>query len=103
MKTVFLFLVLVAGMIDSLPLQAEEKKDISADVMQLVKEGKLLSSETLLKRYAERLDGRLLDIKAEREKGRVVYEFEIMRADSVIYEIEIDAATGEWLEEEAEK
>lgn len=103
MKIVSLFLALAVGMTNSLPLHADGERDLSADVMRLVKEGKLLSSDAVLKRYEKELEGRLLDIKVEKDDGRILYEFEIMRADSVVYEIEIDAATGEWLEEEADE
>ena len=101
MKIWLLFLVLVVGTTSSL-LYADSKDDLSKNVLKWVKEGKVLSFDTIKKRYKKRLKGRLLDLEVEKEKGRIIYELELMRADSVVYEIKIDAQTGEWLEEEIE-
>ncbi|PCJ48650.1 MAG: peptidase M4 [Gammaproteobacteria bacterium] len=89
-------------MIDSLDLYADSDDDLSKYILQWVKEGKVLSFDVIKKRYGKRLKGRLIDLEVEREKGRIIYELELMRADSVIYEIKIDAKTGEWLNEEKE-
>ncbi len=102
MKIKLLFLALVVGTTNSLPLYADDKDDLSKHVLQWVKEGKVLSYATLKKRYKKRLAGRLLDLEVEKNKGRIIYELELLRADSVVYEIKIDAQTGEWLEEEVE-
>lgn len=98
----FLFLALVIGTTSSVPLSADKNNDLSKHVLQWVKEGKVLSFDTIKKRYKKRLKGRLLDLEVEKEKGRIIYELELLRADSVVYEIKIDAKTGEWLEEEKE-
>ena len=102
MKIVLLFLALAGGMINSISLYADNRDDLSEQVLQLVKEGKVLPLETLMEKYKNRLQGRLLDVEVEQKKGRIIYELEIMRDDSIVYEIKIDAQTGEWLEEEAE-
>ena len=102
MKIRFLFLAFLSGMTNSVTLYADKKDDLSKHVLQWVKEGKVLSFETLKKRYKKRLKGRLLDLEVENEKDRIIYELELLRADSVVYEIKIDAQTGEWLKEEKE-
>jgi len=102
MKIGFLFLALVVGTTDSALLFADDSDDLADHVLQWVKEGKVIPFETLMRRYGKRLDGRLLDLEVERENGRIIYEMEIMRADSVVYEIKIDAQSGEWLTEEVE-
>lgn len=89
-------------MINSISLYADNRDDLSEQVLQLVKEGKVLSLETIMEKYKSRLQGRLLDVEVEQKKGQIIYELEIMRDDSIVYEIKIDAQTGEWLEEEAE-
>ncbi len=96
----FLFLALVVGMTNCPLVGADD--DLSDQVLQWVEEGKVIPFETLMQRYEERLDGRLLDLEVERENGRIIYELEIMRSNSVVYEIKIDAQSGEWLEEEIE-
>ena len=55
-----------------------------------------------MEQHRQRLEGRLLDLEIEEEGGRIIYELEILRADSIVYEIKIDAQTGEWLTEEIE-
>ncbi len=80
----------------------DERNDLSDQVLRWVKEGKVIPFKTLKERYKDRLEGRLLDLEVEREHGRIIYELELMRADSVVYEIKIDAQNGEWLEEEEE-
>jgi len=106
MKIGFLFLALVAGMNNSPLLYADdsegESDDLSDLALQWVKDGKVIPFKSLMQRYEERLNGRLLDLEVERENGRIIYELEIMRPDSVVYEIKIDAQSGEWLEEEVE-
>jgi len=95
-------LVLVVGTISSLPLYADDSDDLSKNVLQWVKDGKVLSFDALKKRYKKRLEGRLLDLEVEMKKGRIIYELELMRDDAVVYEIKIDAQSGEWLEEEVD-
>lgn len=102
MKIGLLFLAMAVGMINSPALPADDRGDLSGQVLEWVKEGKVLSLDTLMARYPELQTGRLLDVEVEREHGRIIYELEIMRADSIVYEITIDAQTGEWLKEEIE-
>ena len=102
MKIGFLFLALVAGMTNSPLLYADDTDDLSVQALQWVKDGTVIPFKTLMQRYEKRLNGRLLDLEVERENGRIIYELEIMRSDSVVYEIKIDAQSGEWLEEEVE-
>ena len=97
-----LFLALVVGTTNSVSLYADKSDDLSKHVLQWVKEGKVISYNSLKKRYKDRLKGRLLDLEVEKKKGRIIYELELLRADSVVYEIKIDAQTGEWLKEEKE-
>ncbi len=102
MKTGLLFLAMAVGTINSTALIADDRDDLSEHVLEWVKEGKVISIDDLMLRYPELLAGRLLDLEVEREHGRIIYELEILRADSIVYEIKIDAQSGEWLEEEVE-
>ncbi len=100
MKTMLIFLVLVAGMINS-PLWAG--KEISqAQIREQVRQGKLLSLESILQMYPEKQYGKLLDLEAEREHGTVIYELKFLREDGRIVELEIDASDGRLLELEVE-
>ncbi len=102
MKTMFIFLVLVVGMTNVLPLMADPRNDLSTQVLQWVKDGRVKSLDTIMDKYKKRINGRLLDVEVEKENGRIIYELKVMRDDAVIVEIKIDASTGEWLEEEIE-
>lgn len=102
MKIGYISLVLVVGMTSSLLSLADDSDDLSDQVPQWVREGKVISLDSLMERHEARLNGRLLDLEVEKEDGRIIYELEILREDSVVYEIKIDAESGDWLEEEIE-
>jgi len=100
MKITSIFLALAVGMTNSLVLADD---DISQDeIRELVKQGKLMSLESILLQYPEQEYGKLLDLEAERHQGSVIYELEFLRADGRIIELEIDASNGELLELEIE-
>lgn len=100
MKMMSLFLVLAVGMISSPPWAGENISQ--AEIRELVKQGKLLSLESIMLIYPEKQYGKLLDLEAEREHGTVIYELEFLRADGRIIELEIDARNGLLLEQEIE-
>lgn len=98
MKTMWLLLALAAGTI-SAPLRASD--DLSqGDIRALVEQGKILSLETILSRYPEKTYGKLLDVEAERERGRVIYELEFLQVDGRVIELEIDAVDGRLIKQE---
>lgn len=102
MRTILLSLALVLGMISCKLIYADNDEDLSNQVLKWVKEGKVIAFDVLMRRYRDRMKGRLLDLEVEREKGQIIYELEIMRPDGIVYEIKIDAQSGEWLGEEVE-
>jgi uncharacterized membrane protein YkoI len=73
-----------------------------AEIRELVQQGDILPLETILSRFPPKKYGKLLDLEVEREHGTIVYEFEFLRADGRIVEIEVDARSGRILEEEIE-
>jgi len=88
--------------INSAPLYAGRYHEQSDRALELLDAGKVLPLSAIRKRYTEKLKGRLLDVEIEEEGGRIIYELEILQADSIVYEIKIDAQNGEWLSEEVE-
>ncbi|MGL4936564.1 PepSY domain-containing protein [Shewanella sp.] len=82
--------------------QAWAGDDPANKVVQWVKEGNVLPFDTIMQRYESRLQGRLLDLEVEQKHGRIIYELEILRDDGIVYEIKIDAKTGEWLKEKVD-
>jgi len=100
MKTMFLFLVLAAGMTSSFARAGEE---VSQDeIRSLVQRGELLSLETIMSLYPEEEFGKLLDLEVEQEHGDIIYELEFLHANGLIVELKIDARNGKLLEQEVE-
>lgn len=100
MKMMFLLLALAAGTI-SFNVAASADVD-HAEIRELVKQGQILPLESILAQFPEKQYGKLLDLEVEREQGVIVYEFEFLRADGVIVEIEVDARNGKILQQEIE-
>ncbi len=100
MKMMLLFPALVAGTI-SYNVAASDDLDQS-EIRELVRQGEIMPLETILAQFPPKEFGKLLDLEVEREDGVVVYEFEFLRADGRIVEIEVDARNGKVLEQEIE-
>jgi uncharacterized membrane protein YkoI len=47
--------------------------------------------------------GRVIEIELDRDDGRWVYELELLSPEGILYEMEIDAASGTILEVEREE
>lgn len=100
MKMTFLLLALAAGTI-SFNVAASEDVD-HAEIRDLVNKGEILPLESIMAQFPEKQYGKLLDLEVEREHGAIVYEFEFLRADGLIVEIEVDARDGKILQQEIE-
>lgn len=100
MKTTYLFLALVVGTISGV-LQAGD--DVSSNqIRSMVKNGEILSLESILSQYSEKEYGKLLDLEVKREHQNMIYELEFLRSDGRVVELEIDARNGQLLEQEIE-
>ena len=80
-----------------------EENDSAEAQMELAKQAKI-SLEEGRGKTLERVSGDVLESELEREKGRLVYEFEIRDKNSKVQEVLVDADTGEIIgvEEESE-
>lgn len=65
-----------------------------------VARGEALPLEQILRGLPLRPGERLLEVEFEREDGRWVYEIELIGPDGRVRELEVDALTGEVLEED---
>ena len=70
------------------------------EVRKLKESGAIMSLESLLKRVRQDYPGRVIEIDLEDEEGRYVYEMEIVDDTGSVWEILMDAGTGELLERE---
>lgn len=81
--------------------EAKASDKLSAkEVLVLMQQGKIQPLLTLLSQH--NFAGTLLDAELEREHGRLIYELEYLNDKGEVWEYELDAATGEILEQELE-
>jgi len=75
-----------------------EDDDSSHDRARRASEGgEILTMTEILKRVRRQAPGRVLDTELEREDGRWIYEIKLLDARGRLYEVEIDAHSGELL------
>lgn len=100
MKTMSLFLVLVAGTI-SYPAWSDNDFT-AAQIREMVRQGKILPLTSLLEKYAPLAQGRLLDLEVEKKRGQIIYEMKFLRKNGDVLELKVNAETGELLKQEIE-
>lgn len=64
--------------------------------------GEIMPLETILERVRAVHPGHVLEVELEAEHGRRIYEIEILDQRGIVWEMKLDAATGERLETEKE-
>lgn len=87
--------ILTAGAV-SLPILADDFR--VEEIQQLVDAGIIQPLDRLLQ--AKPLTGTLLDSELERDDGRWVYEVKWLDEQNLRHETELDATTGQWLDDE---
>jgi uncharacterized membrane protein YkoI len=81
------------------PAQADEDHEVARDA---VERGELLPLSKILQLAEQKYPGRVLEVDLDREKGRFLYELEILLEDGRVIELTYDGQTGELLESEVE-
>jgi uncharacterized membrane protein YkoI len=76
--------------------------DEAEEARALTDSGAILPLEQILEKAKQEFPGRVIEIELDRENGVHVYELEIVDPEGRVWELEIDAATGELLEKERE-
>ncbi|AKH22217.1 PepSY domain-containing protein [Sedimenticola thiotaurini] len=66
----------------------------------LFESGEILPLEEILKNVRAEYPGRLLEIKLEQKKKSVIYEVELLDEQGKVWELKLDAVTGELLKRE---
>jgi len=69
---------------------------------RLMEAGEILPLQKILGRVESERTGRVLEVELEHERGRYIYEIELLAEDGRVWEYEIDATSGEVLERELE-
>jgi len=67
-----------------------------------VERGELLPLSRILELVERDFPGRILEVDLERERGRLLYEIEVLREDGRVVELTYDGKTGKLLETEIE-
>ena len=97
MKRKFTIMPVVLALLVSGPAHIVQADDDYIEAKRLRDVGEILSLEEILSKVRRTYPGRILELELEYEKGRVIYELEILGTDRVVREIYIDAKSGELL------
>jgi uncharacterized membrane protein YkoI len=65
---------------------------------QLREAGEILPLETILQKLHTSHPGKVLEVELENEHGQVIYEIEILDDNGKVWEIKVNAKTGERLQ-----
>jgi uncharacterized membrane protein YkoI len=87
----------ILALLLSSPAHIVQADDDYIEAKRLRESGEIMPLEEILKNIRRSYPGRILEVELENEKGRVIYELEILGADSIVREIYIDAKSGELL------
>ncbi len=76
--------------------------DDQLEARRLVEEGSILPLEDILQQVRTQRPGRILEVELEKEDEHYIYEIELLDDDGVVWEMTIDAESGEILNTELE-
>lgn len=91
-----LTVLMLAGTFVPLASAAEGKDDQDV-VRELRQQGKILPLSEIIERLTAKYPGRILQAEIESEKGRRVYEIQMILKGGVLRTFHVDAHTGEIL------
>lgn len=78
------------------PMGAQARDDHER-ARRALESGEIRPLSELLAQIEARYDGRVIETELERDDGRWIYEFTLLPPTGRLFELEIDAATGEVL------
>lgn len=99
-----LALPVVAGGEDAAPAPAPAPSTV-ADfdrALEAVARGEIKRLSEIMPRIEKEFGGRAVETEIETDHGRWVYEFEILTPDGRLFEVDVDAVTGETIDVEEE-
>lgn len=100
MKMMWLSLALAVGTISFNVLGGDEFD--AGQIRLMVRQGQILSLDSILKKHPLLAAERMLDLEVESEHGRIIYEIEVLNKNGGVEEWQIDAESGELLKQEIE-
>jgi len=97
MKRKYTIMPVVLALLVSGQAYIVQADDDYIEAKRLRESGEIMPLEEILKNVRRTYPGRILEVELENEKGRVIYELEILGDDSIVREIYIDAKSGKLL------
>jgi uncharacterized membrane protein YkoI len=76
--------------------------DSHLEARQLAREGKILSLEQIFERIGPAWAGQILEVELDSEHGRMIYEIEMLDERGTVWELKVDAVSGDILDQELE-
>ena len=99
-STLTTVMVLVVLMLAAVFALADEDH---LEARRLMESGSIQPLETILERVRAQRPGRILEVELEEEDRRYVYEIELLDESGQVWELKMNAVTGEILEQEREE
>jgi len=99
-STLTTVMVLVVLMLAAVFALADEDH---LEARRLMESGSIQPLETILERVRAQRPGRILEVELEEEDRRYVYEIELLDESGQVWELKMNAVTGEILEQEQEE
>ncbi len=76
--------------------------DDQSRAIELLQQGEILPLEDILVISRQEIDGHILEVELEQERGEIIYEIEMLDQQGRVWELKIDATNGEILKRERE-
>lgn len=93
LTTTLAALILVAGI--AAPVLSEDDQDTAK---KLKESGAILPLEAIVQKAQREYPGRILEVKLEDQRNRLIYELELLDESGVVWELSYDAKTGELIQ-----
>lgn len=75
--------------------------EVKADkVYELKQSGRIMPLEDLISQVRSEYPGRIIEVELDDDDGRYVYELELVDENGVVWDLEVDASTGQVLKYE---
>lgn len=87
-------------LLTTLVLTTSVTADDHGRVREWRQQGVILPLEKVLEKIPSHLDGRILEVELEGDRRRPIYEVEILDQQGRVWELKLDARSGELLDRE---
>ena len=74
--------------------------DDQGEARRLVEKSEILALDVIIEKARQEVGGRLIELEFEYERGRYIYEVEMLGVHGKVWELKYDAQTGELIKRE---